>query len=162
MAKEHLHFVLNGAAIAVEVAAGKLLVDVLRDDLGMKSVKKACEEGECGACTVILDGRAVASCILPAGHVEGCAVTTVEGLAHDGRLHVLQEAFLQEGAVQCGFCTPGMLMSAKALLDATPRPTRRQIREAIAGNLCRCTGYKKIVAAVARAADVLNDSETSA
>lgn len=158
MSKEQLEFLLNGQPVSVEVDAGKMLVDVLRDDLGMKSVKKACGEGECGACTVIMDGLAVASCIMPAGHAQGSQITTVEGLATDGHLHPLQEAFLEEGAVQCGFCTPGMLMSAKALLDANPRPTRQQIREAISGNICRCTGYKKIISAIARAADEISKS----
>lgn len=158
MSKEQLEFLLNGQPTSVEVDAGKMLVDVLRDELGMKSVKKACEEGECGACTVILDGLAVASCIMPAGHAQGAQVTTVEGLAREGHLHPLQEAFLEEGAVQCGFCTPGMLLSAKALLDANPRPTRQKIREAISGNICRCTGYKKIVSAIARAADEISKS----
>jgi carbon-monoxide dehydrogenase small subunit len=158
MSKEQLEFLLNGQPISVEFDTGKMLVDVLRDELGMKSVKKACEEGECGACTVIMDGLAVASCIMPAGHAQGSRISTVEGLATDGHLHPLQEAFLEEGAVQCGFCTPGMLMSAKALLDANSQPTRQQIREAMSGNICRCTGYKKIISAIARAADEISKS----
>ena len=156
MSKEQLEFVLNGQPASVEVDAGKMLADVLRDDLGMKSVKKACDEGECGACTVVMDGLAVASCIMPAGRVQGTQITTVEGLARDGQLHPLQEAFLEEGAVQCGYCTAGMLMSAKALLDAQPQPTRQEAREAISGNICRCTGYKKIISAVVRAADEIS------
>ena len=158
MSREQLEFVLNGQPVSVEVDAGKMLADVLRDDLGMKSVKKACEEGECGACTVVMDGLAVASCIMPGGRVQGTQITTVEGLARDGQLHPLQEAFLEEGAVQCGYCTAGMLMSAKALLDAQPQPTRQEAREAISGNICRCTGYKKIISAIVRAADEISKS----
>ena len=158
MSKEHLEFALNGEPMAVEVDVGKMLVDVLRDDLGMKSVKKSCDEGECGACTVVMDGLAVASCIMPAGHAQGTHITTVEGLSKDSELHPLQEAFLEEGAVQCGFCTPGMLMSAQALLDANPRLTRQEIRKAISGNICRCTGYKKIISAIAKAADDISKS----
>jgi carbon-monoxide dehydrogenase small subunit len=159
MCKEWLEFVLNGEPIAVEVDAGRMLVDVLRDDLGMKSVKKACDEGECGACTVVMDGLSVASCIMPAGHAQGTQITTVEGLSKDGELHPLQEAFLEEGAVQCGFCTPGMLMAAKALLGANTQPTREEIRKAISGNICRCTGYKKIISATAKAADKISRLE---
>ncbi len=156
MAREHLEFVLNGKPVAVDVEPGKMLADVLRDDLGMKSVKKACEEGECGACTIILDGRAVTSCIMPSGRAQGTQIQTVEGLAEQGELHLLQRSFLAAGAAQCGFCTPGMLMSAKAFLDTTSHPTRQQIKEALSGNLCRCTGYKKIVSAVADAAEEMD------
>lgn len=157
MCNEHLEFVLNGKPVSLDVQPGRMLVDVLRDDLGMKSVKKACEEGECGACTIIMDGKAVTSCIIPAGRAQGTQVITTEGLAKDGQLHALQQAFLDEGAVQCGFCTPGMLMSAKALLDVNPHPTPEQIREGISGNICRCTGYKKIVLAIARAANTTSE-----
>ena len=157
MSREQLEFVLNGQPASVEVDAGKMLADVLRDDLGMKSVKKACDEGECGACTVVMDGLAVASCIMPAGRVQGAQITTVEGLARGGQLHPLQEAFLEEGAVQCGYCTGGMLMSAKALVDAQPQPTRQEAREAISGNICRCTGYRKIISAIVRAADEISN-----
>lgn len=156
MSREHLEFRLNGKPIAINVEPGKMLADVLRDDLGMKSVKKACEEGECGACTIIMDGLAVTSCIMPSGRAQGSEIITVEGLAEQEKLHILQQSFLAAGAVQCGYCTPGMLMSAKALLDSTPHPTRQQIKEAISGNLCRCTGYKKIVSAIANAAEEIN------
>jgi len=151
MSRERLEFCLNGRPIVVDVDAGEMLADVLRDDLGMVSVKKACGEGVCGACTVIMDGWAVVSCIMPAGRAHNTSVTTLEGLARNGELDRLQAAFAEEGAVQCGYCTPGMLMSAKALLDSNPCPSREEIRLAISGNLCRCTGYQRIVRAIERA-----------
>ena len=125
-----------------------MLVEVLRDQLELTGTKVACGEGECGACTVLLDGQPVNSCLVPALKVQGREVLTVEGLASLGELHPLQKAFVEHGAVQCGYCTPGMLMSAKALLDHNPNPTEEEVRLAISGNLCRCTGYAKIVEAV--------------
>ena len=143
---------VNGKEVKASVPSSRLLVDFLRDDLGLTGTKRGCGIGECGACTVILNGRTVASCLVPAVSVEGSEIITVEGLADGEKLHVLQRAFIDHGAVQCGFCTPGMLLSAKALLDKNPTPTREEIRLAISGNVCRCTGYTKIVDAVEAAA----------
>jgi len=147
-----LAFVLNGSPQCLDIDPGLRLLDVLRDVLDLTGTKEGCGEGECGACTVLLDGLAVDSCLVLAMEVDGREVFTVEGLASTGALDALQQAFIQEGAVQCGFCTPGMLMSAKALLLRTPHPTEPEIRSALAGNLCRCTGYQKIVSAVTAAA----------
>lgn len=124
------------------------LVDFLREELGLTGTKEGCGEGECGACTVILEGNAVASCLVLVGQVDGKSIITVEGLAEDNQLSALQQAFVDKGAIQCGFCTPGMLLSAKALLDKNPTPTRDEIAVAIEGNLCRCTGYVKIIDAI--------------
>ena len=130
----------------------KTLLEVLREDLGLTGTKHGCELGECGACAVLVDGEPVLSCLLLAVESEGRRVETVEGLARDGRLHPLQESFADLGAAQCGYCIPGMLMTAKALLDREPHPSRERIREALSGNLCRCTGYLQIVEAVEAAA----------
>jgi carbon-monoxide dehydrogenase small subunit len=143
---------INGRERAVAVAAHHTLLDVLRDDLGLTGSKECCLVGECGACTVIVDGRSVDSCLVLAAEMDGAVVTTVEGLAVDGHLSRLQEAFLETGAAQCGFCIPGQLVSAQALLAATPHPTRAEIEEGLAGNLCRCAGYEQIFEAVERAA----------
>lgn len=148
--------ILNGSPTVIEVEPDMLLVDVLRDHLGLKGTKIGCGKGDCGACTVIMDGKAVASCLIPVGKAKGTHIMTVEGLGTAERLHPLQKAFIEEGAVQCGFCTPGMLMTAKALLDENSRPTRPEIRLAISGNLCRCTGYQKIIKAIEAAAEVLS------
>lgn len=145
---ETLTMRLNDEEVALEIMPDALLVDVLRDQLGLIGTKEACGEGECGACTVLLDGQPVASCLMPALKAQGREVYTVEGLASGGNLHPLQKSFVEHGAVQCGYCTPGMLMSAKALLDKNPHPTDDEIKEAISGNLCRCTGYVKIVEAI--------------
>jgi len=142
---------VNGRSRAWSIAPGELLLDVLRRE-GFFGVKRGCEQGECGACTVLVNGRAVNSCLMFAAQVEGCDVLTIEGLADNGKLHPIQEAFLDHGAAQCGFCTPGMILSAKALLDRNPHPTEAEVREAMAGNLCRCTGYLKPVEAVLAAA----------
>jgi aerobic-type carbon monoxide dehydrogenase small subunit (CoxS/CutS family) len=138
---------VNGTAQHWNIAPGDLLLDVLRRE-GYFGVKRGCEEGECGACTVLLDGKPVNSCLTFAAQVEGREILTIEGLAHGGALDPLQEAFLDHGAVQCGFCSPGMILAAKALLDRQPHPTEAQVREALAGNYCRCTGYRKPVEAV--------------
>jgi len=148
-----LSFVLNGAEVVVHVRPHQRLLAVLRDTLNMIGTKEGCGEGECGACTVIVDGRAVNACLYPALEIEGRRVTTIEGLLEDGhRLSPIQECFVERGAIQCGFCTPGMIMSTKALLDANPDPTEAEIRNALLGNLCRCTGYVQIVDAVRAAA----------
>jgi aerobic-type carbon monoxide dehydrogenase small subunit (CoxS/CutS family) len=149
---ESLTLRLNGEEVSVLVRPDALLLDVLRDELGLMGTKEACGQGECGACTVLLDGEPVASCLVPALKAQGREVLTVEGLATGGELHPLQKAFIEHGAVQCGYCTPGMLMSAKALLGRNPHPTEEEIKEAISGNLCRCTGYVKIVEAIKAAA----------
>jgi carbon-monoxide dehydrogenase small subunit len=148
MTTQILTMTLNGGELTVEVKPSTLLVEVLRDQLELTGTKVACGEGECGACTVLLDGKPVNSCLVPALKAQGREVLTVEGLAPLGELHPLQKAFVEHGAVQCGYCTPGMLMSAKALLDHNPSPTEDEVRLAISGNLCRCTGYAKIVEAI--------------
>jgi carbon-monoxide dehydrogenase small subunit len=145
---EALTMKLNGEKVTIYVKADAMLLDVLRDELGLMGTKEACGQGECGACTVLLEGEPVTSCLVPALKAQGREVMTVEGLASAGELHPLQKAFIEHGAVQCGYCTPGMLMSAKALLDRNPHPTGEEIKEAISGNLCRCTGYVKIVEAI--------------
>ena len=141
---------VNHRVYHVQVAANRTLLDVLRNELGLTGAKEGCGTGSCGACTVLVDGRAVNACLVLAAEVQGRSITTIEGLADNGELHPLQQAFMDEGAVQCGFCTPGVILSAKALLDEAPRPSESQIRRAIAGNLCRCTGYDKIVKAIRR------------
>ena len=143
-----LDFTLNGMPIGLDIDPSLRLLDLLRDVLGLTGTKEGCGEGECGACTVIVDGAAVDSCLVMAMQVRGRSVLTVEGLEKDGELDVLQQAFVDAGAIQCGYCTPGMLMSAKALLMGNPHPSEAEIRGAMAGNLCRCTGYQKIVEAV--------------
>jgi carbon-monoxide dehydrogenase small subunit len=137
----------------VAVEPHRTLLEVLRDTLGLTGTKKGCDEGECGSCTVLIDGEAVLSCLLLAVEAQGKRITTIEGLAKDGQLHPLQQAFIDHGAIQCGFCTPGLILSAKALLDRNPKPTEAEVREAIAGNLCRCTGYVKSVEAILAASE---------
>ena len=147
-----LHFTVNDDPYAVLVDPSRTLLEVLREDLGLTGTKHGCDLGECGTCAVILDGQPVLSCLVLAVDADGGRVTTVEGLAQDGRLHPLQEAFADTGASQCGYCTPGFLVTAKALLDANPDATREEIAEALSGNLCRCTGYLRIHEAVQLAA----------
>ena len=144
----YIRFKVNGTEYGIDTDPGKRLLDVLREDLGLTGTKEGCGEGECGACTVIMDGLAVNSCLIMVGQIGGKEIITVEGLEKNGELDRLQKAFISNGAVQCGYCTPGMLMSSKALLMKNPHPTEEEIRIAISGNLCRCTGYTKIVAAV--------------
>jgi aerobic-type carbon monoxide dehydrogenase small subunit (CoxS/CutS family) len=146
-----LHLTVNGKSAEWTIAPAELLLDVLRRQ-GYFGVKRGCEKGECGACTVLVNGKPINSCLMFAAQAEGCVILTIEGVARDGRLDPLQEAFLDHGAVQCGFCTGGMVLSAKALLDRHPHPTEDEVREALAGHLCRCTGYKKPVEAVLAAA----------
>jgi carbon-monoxide dehydrogenase small subunit len=144
---------VNGEPIAITFAGYKTLLEVLREDLGLTGTKHGCELGECGACAVLVDGEPMLSCLALAVECQGRAITTVEGLTRDGRLDPLQEAFADLGAAQCGYCTPGILLTARALLDRVERPTREEIREALSGNLCRCTGYQQIFEAVERACD---------
>jgi aerobic carbon-monoxide dehydrogenase small subunit len=143
---------VNQLPYRLTVKPSATLLDVLRRDLGLKGTKRGCDQGHCGACTVLLNGKAVLACTLLAVQADGKSITTIEGLSTGDQLHPLQEAFLEEGAIQCGFCTPGMILSAKALLDETQDPSEQEIREAVSGNLCRCTGYVKIVKAVQKAA----------
>ncbi len=162
-----LSFTCNGRPVRVQAEGSMRALDVLRDLLGLTGTKEGCGRGECGACTILLDGSPVNACLLFAAKLQGRDVLTVEGLAPGGAtgtagLHPLQEAFLEEGAVQCGYCTPGMLLSAKALLDRVPRPAGVEIEEALSGNLCRCTGYAKIVKAVQRAAEALEPKRAGA
>ncbi len=147
--KQTVHFKLNGESIQIEVSPHLTLLQVLRNELEMTGTKEGCGMGECGACTVLIDGKAVNACLFPIMEIEGKSVTTIEGLMGiDGTLHPLQRSFIENGAVQCGFCTPGMVLSAKALLDENPKPTEEEIRHAISGNLCRCTGYLQIIKAI--------------
>jgi len=149
---------VNGERHELLVAPNRSLTEVLRENLGLTGAKHGCHEGECGACTVLFDGAPVNSCLVLAAQAEGHEITTIEGLANGTELHPVQQAFVEHGAVQCGFCTPGMVLSAKALLDRKKRPTEHEIRTAISGNLCRCTGYQKIVEAVQAAGRKLSGS----
>lgn len=146
-----IKFVLNGVEVSAYVEPNWRLLDLLRETFNLTGTKEACGQGECGACTVLLDNEAVNSCLVLAEQVDGRSVTTIEGLAKDGELDPLQQAFVDCGAIQCGFCTPGMIMSAKGLLLKNPNPTEEEIKEAMEGNICRCTGYVKIIEAVKQA-----------
>ena len=159
MAKRMITLTINGDPVDAVVKEHMTLLDFLRDQLGLTGTKKGCEQGECGACTVLLEGVPVNSCSTLAVECAGKEVVTIEGLAKNGELHPLQRQFIDKWALQCGYCTPGMIMSAKALLDVNPHPTELEIREAISGNLCRCTGYAKIVEAVQAAAAEMNWEE---
>lgn len=152
IAKMEIELCVNGRGHALEVKVNRTLLDVLRDDLGLTGTKEGCGAGDCGACTVLLDGKPVNSCLVLAVEAQGREVTTAEGLGEGERLDPLQEAFINEGAVQCGFCSPGMLMAAKGLVAENPHPSEEEVRKAIAGNLCRCTGYVRIVRAILKAA----------
>jgi len=144
-----MRFVLNGNTVSLDVSGSRRLLDVLREDLRLTGTKEGCGEGECGACSVLIDGEVVNSCLVAVGQVDGCNVVTVEGLAApDGKLSPLQQAFIDRGAAQCGICTPGMLLAAHALLEQNARPSEDEVRVGLAGNLCRCTGYTKIIDAV--------------
>jgi len=148
---------VNGQNHQVRTSLDATLLDLIRNDLGLTGTKDGCSEGECGACTVLLDGRVINACLVFAWQANGVDVVTVEGLAENGRLHPLQRAFIEKGAIQCGFCTPGMIMSAYGLLIENPRPSEEQIRQALTGNLCRCTGYTKIIQAIQVAAEEMRD-----
>lgn len=150
-----LTITVNSVTYTINIEANLTLVEVLRDTLGLVGTKKSCNEGECGACTVLMEGKPVASCLVLAMDAQDKNITTIEGLAEGEKLHPLQEAFVKHGGIQCGFCTPGMIMSAKALLDEKPDPTPLQVRTAISGNLCRCTGYQQIVDSVMAAAKTM-------
>lgn len=152
MNERRLKFTLNGVPVCVDISTDTLLVDLLRDKLGFTGTKVGCREGQCGACTVLMNGKAVNSCLVLALSVEGSKITTIEGLEDNGEIHPLQKTFIEKGAVQCGFCTPGMILSAKALLDGESDPSEEQVKVALSGNLCRCTGYSKIIEAVQDAA----------
>ena len=154
--KTVLHLKVNDEEYEVEVEPQEILLDVIRDKLNLTGTKRGCDTGDCGACTIIMDGKAVNSCLVLALEADGKEILTIEGLAKKGQLHPLQEAFVNYGAVQCGYCTPGMIMSAKALLDENPDPAEEEICRAIAGNLCRCTGYTKIIQAIKACADKLS------
>ena len=143
---------LNGTAVSREVEDNRLLVEFLREDLKLTGTKESCGVGVCGACTVLLNGKPTSACLTLAVHADGCAITTIEGIGEGERLHPLQEAFLTHGGFQCGICTPGQILAAKALLDSNPRPTRAEIQHWMMGNLCRCTGYYKIIESIAAAA----------
>jgi carbon-monoxide dehydrogenase small subunit len=146
---------VNGVNYKLTIEPWRTLVEVLRDTLGLTGTKKSCNEGECGACTVLMDGKPVASCLILAIDAQGKEILTIEGLSEGEKLHPIQEAFLKNGGIQCGFCTPGMVMSAKALLDEHPNPTSTEVRRAISGNLCRCTGYQQIVDAIMAASKMM-------
>ncbi|HOL17890.1 MAG TPA: (2Fe-2S)-binding protein [Bacillota bacterium] len=161
MKKQIIRFRLNDEPVELLADPAQSLLHLLREELELTGTKEGCGRGECGACTVLLDGRPVNSCLVPAGKVEGKQVITIEGLTRSGEARPLQEAFVAAGAVQCGFCTPGMIISAYALLKANPNPTAAEIRSAISGNLCRCTGYKQIEQAVAMAAQQGRGSSTT-
>ncbi len=155
--RKTVSFLLNGNRMEMEIQPEWTLLHLLREELEMTGSKSGCESGECGACTVLVNGKAINSCLFPAPEIDGASVTTIEGMAKPtGELHPLQTAFIEKGAVQCGYCTPGMIMSAKALLDENPNPSEEEIRHALAGNMCRCTGYVQILDAVKSAAHALS------
>ena len=156
MGKHLINLNVNGQAQELEVPARRLLCDLLRDDLALTGTKRGCETGTCGACSVLVDGQVVKSCLALAVQARDCSVTTVEGLARDGELHPLQQCFAEHGGLQCGYCTPGMLIAGCALLAENPKPTEAQVREGLDGNLCRCTGYTGIVESILAAAEKMN------
>jgi carbon-monoxide dehydrogenase small subunit len=155
MEKRVIQLTVNGEEYETVVAPNQTLVEVLRDNLSLTGTKEGCGEGACGTCTVLLDGKPVRSCLILAVEVQGREITTIEGLAPMGELHPVQKAFVEYGAIQCGFCAPGMILTTKALLDENPSPTEQEARQAISGNVCRCTGYTKIVEATLKAAEMI-------
>jgi carbon-monoxide dehydrogenase small subunit len=153
MSRHNLSLQVNGQTVSADVPSRRLLCDFLRDDLHLTGTKRGCETGTCGACSVLIDGRLVKSCLSLAVQAEGCSIKTVEGLSSGDRLHPVQESFMNCGGLQCGYCTPGFLMASCALLEQHPQPSQAQIREALSGNLCRCTGYTQIIESVQQAAE---------
>jgi carbon-monoxide dehydrogenase small subunit len=160
--QKRIQITLNGKKVDLEVPAHRLLLDLLRDEIGLTGTKEGCGTGDCGACTVLLNGKPVNSCLIFSGELDGAEIVTIEGLKIGPELHPVQRAFIQDGGVQCGYCTPGMLMMSKALLDENPDPSEEEIRFALSGNLCRCTGYAKIVRAVQDAAAELRRMKNQA
>ncbi len=160
MKKELIALQINGVVHEVAIRPNWTLLELLRETVGLTGTKEGCNVGECGACTVLVDGRPLLACLTLASHCAGKKILTIEGLAENGKLHPLQQAFVDEGAIQCGFCTPGLVMMAKAILDQNPLPTETEIRQGIAGNLCRCTGYTRVVKAIEQAARILASGHT--
>ena len=159
MSKLIIELTINGKKIKVETTTSTRLLDLIRDDLRLTGTKEGCGKGECGACTVIMNGELVASCLVLAPQADGAIITTIEGIGNGKKLHPIQEAFIETGAVQCGFCTPGMILAAKKLLEENPHPTEEEIKRGISGNLCRCTGYQKIIDAIKLAANRLSTKD---
>jgi aerobic-type carbon monoxide dehydrogenase small subunit (CoxS/CutS family) len=159
--KRELHINVNGDSYHLLVETHRTLLEVLREAIGLTGTRNGCDMGECGACTVLLNGRPVNACLVLAHEADGQEVLTIEGLAREGKLHPIQQAFVDHGAIQCGFCTPGMTMASKALLDRTPGAGREEIKKALKGNLCRCTGYTKIIEAVEAAQGMLKEDQSS-
>jgi carbon-monoxide dehydrogenase small subunit len=155
MERKAIKFVLNGKPHEMTVSPWRTLLEMIRDDLKMTGTKEGCGQGECGSCTVIMGGQTVNSCLVPAVEADGQEITTIEGLVEGETLHPIQEAFVEQSGMQCGFCTPGMILSAKYLLDRNPSPSESEIREGIAGNFCRCTGYTKIIESIGAAAEAM-------
>lgn len=153
MSNHNVAFEVNGKPYSLHISDDRSLLDVLREDLGLTGTKKGCDKGDCGACTVLLNGRPVNACLLLAVQADSQKITTIEGIAHEDKLDPIQTAFIEKGAVQCGFCTPGMILTAKSLLEENPRPTRNEIQKGISGNLCRCTGYVQIIDAIQAASE---------
>jgi carbon-monoxide dehydrogenase small subunit len=157
MEMKKISFILNGKQYELKVKLWQTLLELIREDLNLTGTKEGCGQGECGSCTVIMNGKTVNSCLVPAVEADGQEILTIEGLSDNDRLHPIQEAFVSHSGMQCGFCTPGMIMSAKALLDSNPDPTEAEIRESISGNFCRCTGYTKIIESISAAADLMKE-----
>jgi aerobic carbon-monoxide dehydrogenase small subunit len=159
MRSKSIQFVINGQPVGIVVKPWRTLLEIIREDLNLTGTKEGCGHGECGSCTVIMGGKTVNSCLVPALEADGQEILTIEGLSESGNFHPIQEAFVENSGMQCGFCTPGMIISAKALLDRNPDPFEEEIREAIAGNFCRCTGYTKIVESIGAAARALREEK---
>ena len=157
MKNKTIQFVINGQSVEIEVKPWRTLLEMIRENLNLTGAKEGCGHGECGSCTVLMGGKTVNSCLVPAAEADGQEILTIEGLSEAGNLHPIQEAFVERAGMQCGFCTPGMIISAKALLDRNPDPSEKEIREAMAGNFCRCTGYTKIVESIDAAARALRE-----
>lgn len=159
MKMKEIRFTLNGKSYAMSVKPWRTLLELIREDLSLTGTKEGCGQGECGSCTVVMGGKTVNSCLVPALEADNQEIITIEGLADGDNLHPIQEAFVEQAGMQCGFCTPGMIMSAKALLDKNPTPSQEEIREGIAGNFCRCTGYTKIIESISAAAEAMKGGE---